>query len=156
MTNQDQPDGRVVIVDPLRLPLNWMELLILTLAVWSAAQARLVEPTFSVEQLLGPVWAVVWTVILITGAAVVFAGLFWRGRSLTAVSLQQLGYAAFAITSLARGIALVGVGESHEAVPIVLFAVFSALQFVWLQRRVLRYAPRAQWCNARLWRRWWA
>ena len=152
MTNQDQPPGSVVVMDPLRLPLNWMELLILALAVWTAVRARFLETQFSVEQLLGSGWAAVWTVILLGGGAVVVVGLFWPGRSLTAVSLQQLGYAAFSITSLARGIALVGVGEPTESVPIFLFSLFSALQFVWLERRVLKYVPRAQWCNARLWR----
>lgn len=143
LTSTDARKEHVIITaDPLRLPVNFMELFLLTLAAYVAFRTVFLEPEpLAVEQLLGPVWAAAWVVILLGGAAVVYLGLFWPGRSLTSISLQQFGYLAFSIASVARSVALLGIDQGAEAVALVMFAAFALAQVAQLERLVLRHVP---------------
>lgn len=127
------------VFEPLRTQPNAMEVFLLGLALFSALQIIFLPlKPLSVDVLLGPVWAFAWASMLLGGGITALAGLFWPGRSITGVALQQLGYVGYAIASLARTVALIEVGRSDE-VPVVLgFALAAGIRVLQLELRVAR------------------
>lgn len=142
-------NGRPVI-DPLRPGRNLAEVFLMGLALWMGLSPILVDPEpFSVGQLLGTAWAAVWSVTLVTGGLTVLVGLLWWGQGLTGLTLMQLGYLMFTFPSLARGLALVEVGRTEDAVIVLVFALVAAGRQVQIERLIVRHLP-----GARLWSRW--
>lgn len=123
--------------EPLRTRPNAMEVYLLALALFSAVTLLAAEARpFSVDALLGPVWALLWAGMLIFGGSIVLAGMYWPCRPITGVALQQFGYTAFAVASLARGVAQIGVDRAAEAPVVFGFAVAAAIRIWQLEVRV--------------------
>lgn len=131
-----------------------MELVIIGLALKEAIDVTLLTAHSSVDAVLGPAWAAIWAVTLLSGGALSLAGIAWPGRSLTGVSLMQMGYAAFAPGSLARAVALLDVGRTDEAGVMLFFAAMCVLRLVQIERRVGRFYPSGLVARIRSWR-WW-
>lgn len=125
--------------DTLRVEPNVMEIFLLGLSLLTAFTLLVAGPRqFSVDLLLGPAWTVIWGVMLTVGAIAVLTGIFWRGHAVVGVALQQLGYAAFAVTALARAVAQIGVDRAAETPAVFGFAVAAAIRVVQLELRVRR------------------
>ncbi|MGH4009410.1 MAG: hypothetical protein ACRDTH_14875 [Pseudonocardiaceae bacterium] len=116
---------------------NAVEVFLLLLALQSAVMALVAAPS-SVSVVLGPVGALVWATGLFAGATVTLTGLFWPGRLATGLLLQQLGYAAFAPMSLARGVALLGIDQPSQAVVVLAFAAAATARLIQLEHRLGR------------------
>lgn len=136
------------IYEPLKPSINAMEMFLLALASWSAINRILIdtEPE-SVYILLGPVWAMIWSIGLIGGSLLAFTGLVWRGKALVAIALQEVGYSLFAGLSIARAIAIYGVGEYDEVPVIALFAFAAICRVIQLESRVQRLEGTYNWIN---------
>lgn len=146
-------DSETVTVDPLRLERNAMELVIIGLALKEAVEVTLLsESAGSVDRLLGPVWAAVWAVTLLAGSGLTLAGIAWPGRSLTGASLLQIGYAAFAPGSLARGVALFAAGRPEDAGVMFFFGAMCLLRLVQIERRIGQFYPAGYLARFRRWR----
>lgn len=125
------------IVEP-RPERNAVEVFLLFLALQSALMPLFTSTPSSVAVLLGSVWATVWAGGLIIGASVTLAGLFWPGRLVIGLLVQQLGYAAFAPMSLARAAALFDIGQTAQAVTVLAFAVAATIRLIQLEHRLGR------------------
>lgn len=138
------------VFEPLRPEPNAMEVCLLAIALTSGLMAILTQPEpLSVEALLGPIWAAVWQAGLIGGALVAAFGIFWRGRAIVAIGLQELGYVAFSVMSFARVAALVLVGRGEESYFVTIFAIATAIRVVQLEIKLDRHGitdgPLARW-----------
>lgn len=118
-----------------------MEIFIVCFAILSGTNDIVSLRRLSVEVLIGPVWFYAWSVGLIVGGLIALAGLFWPGRSITALSLQQIGYAAFGFMSLARGVALIGVEHYAEAALIAAFAAAAVIRVWQIELRIRPFYP---------------
>lgn len=129
-----------LVIDPIRPQRNAVEVFLMALLLWTSAQAVFGQPEpLSVDVLLGRVWAVIWGVGLFGGGVLVLAGLFWPARSLTALSLQQIGYGAFVPMCLARVAALVGVDRADEAFILAVFTFACAVRIMQLEYRIAQF-----------------
>lgn len=135
MPPTDPPPPQVF--EPLRTQPNAIEVFLLGLALFSAIELITRQPQpLSVDTLLGPIWSAIWATMLIAGGTAALIGLFWTGRPITGIALQQLGYTGYAIASLARGIALIAVHRPDEAPIIFAFALAAAIRVIQLEIRV--------------------
>lgn len=151
LTTEPDPAPRIT-VDPLATRRNAAEAFLLALALKESIETIFTQPEpLSVDVLLGPIWATIWAVTLFVGSVLALAGMAWPGRSLTAASIQQIGYASFAPAALARGIALIAVGRTDEAITIIAFAAISLVRLAQIESRVGRIYPSGV---AGLLRRW--
>lgn len=150
---QSQNGPPVQLFEPLRTRPNAMEVYLLGLALFSAATLLLAGARpFSVDALLGPTWALVWAGMLIGGGVLVLAGMYWPRRAVTGIALQQLGYTAFAVASLARGVAQIGVDRAAESPVVFGFAVAAAVRIWQLEVRVRRATSASTVRGLRRWR----
>lgn len=131
-----------------------MELVIIGLALKEAVEVTLLtDAQSSVDVVLGPAWAAVWAVTLLAGGVLTLAGMAWPGRSLTSASLLQIGYAAFAPGSLARGVALMAADRHDLAAVMFFFGVMCLLRLVQIERQIGRLYPAGYMHRFRRWRR---
>jgi hypothetical protein len=130
------------IYEPLKPPVNAAEACLLALCLWSAVNAgmRILNNDLTpVDQLLGRGWAIAWAVGLCGGALIAGLGLIWRGKPITAVALQEIGYATFAVETIARCVALVGLDQYALLLYYVIFVVGTVGRVLQLEIRVRRH-----------------
>ncbi len=140
---QPANEPTVVVVDPLQPQRNVMEIFLLLAVLDSSIRAVLTQPEpLSVEQLLGPVQAAIWGISLFGGSIITLIGLFWRGQSITALTIQIIGYSAFVPAALARTTALIGVGRPDESYIIGIFAIVCTIRAIQIYSRINKYCPR--------------
>lgn len=128
-------------LDPVAPQRNSMEIFILCAAILSGTDDIVSLRQLSVEALIGPTWFYAWSAGLIVGGLVTLTGLFWPGRSVTALSLQQIGYAAFGFMALARAVALLGVAEYGEAFIVGAFAAAAIIRIWQVETRLRPFYP---------------
>lgn len=140
-----------MVLDPLRPERNEMEIVIIGLSIIAAFRIIFLDPEpLSVDVLLGPVWATIWALTLFTGPVLILVGVYWPG-SLTGASLMQVGYAALGPVSLARGVALVGVGRVDDAGIMFFFGALCLLRGLRIGRRIGRFYPSGFVAGVRRW-----
>jgi hypothetical protein len=128
-----------IVYEPLKPSVNATEVFLLLLCLYSGMNAVFTGPNVnSVDYLIGPGWALLWSVSLIGGAFLALLGVFWRGRAITAIAYQEIGYTAFGIASLARGVALLGLDKIPESFVIFGFAVAVIARVLQLEKRIRR------------------
>lgn len=148
--NRDEPPTPIPppeqVFEPLKPHLNTMEVFLLILCIWSATSRIFINPEpLSVAVLLGTVWAVVWSIGLLTGATLALVGLLWKGKGIVAVALQETGYVLFAALSFARVIALISIDRPEDAPVVGIFALACTCRVIQLENRIRRLNDSDSW-----------
>lgn len=128
-------------IDPIRPERNSMEVFLIIAAVLGGTADIVSLDKVSVEVLIGPVWFYLWASALVVGGIVILTGLFWPGRSITSMSIQQIGYAMFGFMALARSVALLGINEHYQAALIGAFATAAIIRLIQLERKIRPFYP---------------
>lgn len=131
----------IVITDDVRPDRNIAEVFLLSLALYNGVDSFILKSDSSVGMLLGPLWELAWGITLLTGSILAIVGIYWRGKGLTAASLMQIGYAAFAPASLGRGVALIQLGQGSSGIVLTGFAAICLIRIVQLEMRVRKRYP---------------
>ena len=142
------PPPPEVVYEPLKPNINAMEVFLLLLCLYSGVNAVFTGPYVNaVDYLLGPEWAFFWAIALIGGALLALIGVFWRGRAIVAIAFQEIGYAAFGIASIARGVALILISREVESIIIFGFAIAAFIRILQLEHRVRRSIKTPGWLS---------
>jgi hypothetical protein len=86
--NEDAPE----LVDPLEASRHPFEVYMLVLAAISGAPLLFGKPNSgSIEETLPPLLVTAWGGMLVVGSLLALLGLYWRGRSSTALLMERAG-----------------------------------------------------------------
>src|SRR5918996_793715 len=86
--NEDAPE----LVDPLEASRHPFEVYMLVLAAISGAPLLFGKPnSCSIEETLPPLLVTAWGGMLVVGSLLALLGLYWRGRSSTALLMERAG-----------------------------------------------------------------
>jgi hypothetical protein len=144
------PPPPSVVFEPLKPTVNAAEVFLLCLCIYSGLVAVFSGSRNPVDQLLGRSWAVFWAVAILGGGFLALLGVYWWGKAMVAIGLIEIGYAAFAFASLARGAALTAMDRPEESFVIWGFAIAAFARIYQLEKRIRKEKQVPRWVN-----RWW-